>query len=85
MFGFNFGGVKIVSKGVKLILTCLMFSSRIDFAFKNDSNLKLQFGAFTYIIDFQPLIYCSTHFHQNQFYTINPFKIIFCHAKPNIQ
>jgi len=54
-----FGEAKIDSRGVELILTCLIMAKRID------SNLKLEFGTFDSKIDFNTQIYCSIHFYMN--------------------
>jgi hypothetical protein len=52
MFGFTFGGDKVDSRGVELILNVWIFSSTIDFASRIDSNLKLEFEVFASTIDF---------------------------------
>jgi hypothetical protein len=68
MFDFTFGRGKI------------NYNSRIDFdtfdcskvelifASKIDSNMMLEFGAFTSTFDFWPRIYCSIHFIYLFFY-----------------
>jgi hypothetical protein len=62
---FTFGGTKIDSKEVELILTCLVALSIIHFVSRIDSNLKLEIGASNYRIDFYTQIYCSTQFYIN--------------------
>jgi hypothetical protein len=72
MFGSNFGGLKIDSSWFWHLW---IFSSRIDFVIRIDSNLKLPSRAFVFTIDFLALNLLFNSFHINHF-TFNPFLTI---------
>lgn len=46
LFGSTFGACKIESRGLELMLTCLVVSSKIGFASIIHSELKLEFVTF---------------------------------------
>jgi len=60
-----FGACIIDSRGVKLILTCLVVLKWSWFCLRIDSNLKLVFVAFESKHDFYTEIHGSTHFYIN--------------------